>query len=117
MYLAGLFQSDEHSSWFVPGMTLLIGVASLAANLWAGSRTAAKASGVLEAKVDLGLKAATERHDELQDAIASEFARLQQADRDQWKVIGGIERALGDTRETVARMEGKLNGRSASAGG
>lgn len=58
------------------------------------------------------------KFDEMTKSVGLAVAELKQVDRDQWKKIAEVEGEVGDARVRVARLEGRLDGRTrgASAG-
>jgi hypothetical protein len=119
-----MFLQEVHLS--IPGT--IVGSLAVAGVSWlitysATVRANAKGQGVLETTIKEGFKRADEKIVEVrQEVEAAQVAqgmvneRLDRTDRDQWKAIGKVEDESKETSLKVARIEGRMNGRGASAG-
>jgi hypothetical protein len=83
------------------GAVATVGGTALA-SLWSGSINAAKFEAVAGEKFE---------------AMAKDIKRLDEVDDQQWKAINAQRRDLTETREDVARIEGRMNGKANGAAG
>lgn len=119
-----MYLQEIHLS--IPGT--IVGSLAVAGVSWlitysATERANAKGQGVLEATIEKGFKRADEKIVEVREDLEAAKVeqrtvneRLDRTDRDQWKAISKTEDELKETTVKVARMEGRMNGRGASAG-
>lgn len=119
-----MFLQEIHLS--IPGT--IVGSLAVAGVSWlitysATVRANAKGQGILETTLKKGFERADEKILEVREDLEAAKAeqskvneRLDRTDRDQWKAIAKTEDEQRDTSLKVARIEGRMNGRSASAG-
>jgi hypothetical protein len=75
--------------------------ATTVASLIAGKINAARFTGAAEQKFI---------------SIGTELQRLGEVDRDQWKAITAVKDEVGQNKENLARLEGRVNGKAAATG-
>jgi hypothetical protein len=108
--LTAMFQEVHFSAPYAIVGSLVTIAGVYGAAFLATGKANARSQGVIETKIEEGFK-----------EFRSALSELKQVDRDQWKRLSEVEGDIGDARERVARIEGRMNGenkgRGAGAGG
>lgn len=86
------------------GIAVAAIVASVITSAWIGSINAAKFRGTIEATVKSKF-----------ESVQEDVARLENADRDLWKKATAISKEVGEVRDRVSTVEGRMNGKAYGA--